>query len=65
MAALAARDEAMRTGVYSLVGQDPDNPTRDRVYVGEMNNVSKRLVEHEKDTEEDSWTRTLVVVSKD
>ena len=59
----AKRDEAKRTGVYCLVGPDPENPLRDVVYVGEGDNVLKRLKKHDK--EKDFWTRFFVVTSKD
>ncbi len=59
----ANRDEARRTGVYCLVGPDPENPLRDVVYVGEGDNVLKRLKKHDK--EKEFWTRFFVVTSKD
>ncbi len=62
---LAKREEVRRTGVYFLVGPDPERPTRDRVYVGEGDNVLKRLIDHDKDPDKDFWTRTAVVISKD
>ncbi len=34
LAELARRTEVERTGVYLLVGPDPDSPTKDWVYVG-------------------------------
>ena len=37
--ALAKRGETKRTGVYFLVGPDPDKPPFDLVYVGEADNV--------------------------
>ncbi len=43
---------------------DPDSPTKDRVYVGEGDNVLTRLVKHEGDESKDYWTRS-VVSSKD
>jgi hypothetical protein len=65
LAALASRDEVKRTGVYLLVGPDPETPHRDRVYVGEGDNVLTRLTAHDKDETKDFWTRTVVVISKD
>jgi len=46
---LAKRDEVLRTGVYALAGPDPENAARDTVYVGEGDNVFKRLAAHDKD----------------
>ncbi|MDO3378116.1 GIY-YIG nuclease family protein [Geoalkalibacter halelectricus] len=65
LADLAKRDEVRRTGVYLLVGPDPDRPSRDRVYIGEGDSVLKRLIDHDKDASKEFWTRTVVVISKD
>ena len=62
---VAKRPEVRRTGLYCLVGLDPDSPTRDRVYVGEADNVVTRLGIHNNDDSRDFWTRTAVFVSKD
>ena len=62
---LAKREEVRRTGIYCLVGPDPDNPLRDIVYIGEGDNVLKRLVKHDKDESKEFWTRCVVVISKD
>jgi hypothetical protein len=42
---LIRREEATRTGVYLLVGPDPDLPGRQLVYVGEGDQVRTRLAE--------------------
>lgn len=65
LAELAKRDEAKRTGVYCLIGPDPDEPGRDRIYIGEGDNVIKRLFMHDKDETKDFFTRAIVVISKD
>lgn len=65
LAELAKRDEAKRTGIYCLVGPDPENPNQDCVYVGESDNVLSRLALHDKDESKDFWTRTIIVTSKD
>ena len=65
LAALAKRDEARRTGIYFLVGADPDNRNLERVYVGESDKVLSRLAQHDKDDSKDFWTRTIIVTSKD
>jgi len=65
LADLAKRDEVRRTGVYCLVGPDPENPLRDAVYFGEGDNVLTRLTAHDKDESKDFWTRCAVVISKD
>jgi len=64
---LARRPETKRTGLYCLVGRDPDNPTRDCVYIGETDNLLGRLAEHDRDAKQklDFWTRTILIGSKD
>lgn len=59
------RDEATRTGVYFLVGEDPDQPTKVKVYVGEGDVVGDRIKMHAKDDSKDFWTRACFVTSKD
>ena len=65
LADLALRPEVRRTGIYCLVGPDPSNPLRDRIYVGEGDSVMARLLQHAKDENKDFWTRAVVVISKD
>lgn len=65
LAELLQRDESRRTGVYCLVGPDPETPVKDRVYFGEGDSVRKRLTSHERDESKDFWTRTVVITSKD
>jgi hypothetical protein len=62
---LATREEVARTGVYVLAGPDPENPTQDMIYVGEGDNVFKRITAHDKDTDKEFWTRCVLVISKD
>lgn len=65
LADLASRNESKRTGVYCLVGPDPESSGKDQVYVGEGDSVIKRLTSHDKDDTKDFWTRAVVVISKD
>ena len=62
---LSKREEVRRTGVYLLVGPDPDNSSQQLVYIGEGDNVLKRLLSHNKHEAKDFWERTVVIVSKD
>ncbi|WP_158509754.1 GIY-YIG nuclease family protein [Methylobacterium sp. AMS5] len=62
---LVKREEAGRTGVYLLVGLDPDLPGRQLVYVGESDQVRARLAVHDADDSKDFFTRACIVVSKD
>lgn len=62
---LIRREEATRTGIYLLVGPDPDLPGRQLVYVGEGDQVRTRLVAHDADEAKDFFTRAVLIVSKD
>lgn len=59
------REEATRTGVYFLVGDDPEHPTKPRVYVGEGDSVIDRIKSHAKDPAKEFWTHVCIVTSKD
>lgn len=64
LAALQNRPEAKRTGVYVLIGEEhPQHPGRTTVYVGEGDEVIRRLLRHE--LEKDFWDRVVFFVSKD
>ncbi len=53
---LVRREEATRTGVYLLVGPDPDLPGRQ---------VKTRLAAHDADESKEFFTRAVLIVSKD
>lgn len=63
LASLLRRAEAARTGIYLLLGDDPDSPGRSKAYVGEADDVSTRLRRHHADRE--FWDRVVVLTSKD
>lgn len=65
LADLAKRDEITRTGIYVLAGPDPENPMGEVVYIGEGDNVFRRLAQHDKDEKKEFWTRCVAVISKD
>lgn len=68
LAELVQRTECARTGVYFLVGPDPDDSLRTRVYVGESDDVAQRLKQHNRPEEQggkDFWERVCLVTSKD
>lgn len=58
---LKNRDEAQRTGVYVLFG--PDDDGEPAAYIGEGDNVVKRLENH--NANKDFWEDVVVVTSKD
>lgn len=65
---LLKRTEVRRTGVYFLVGPDPDAPSRVLLYVGETDEIGQRLVQHNKPEDKggkDFWEKVCVVSSKD
>ena len=59
------RPEPQRTGVYFLIGDDPKQPSKSLVYVGEGDCVADRIKAHAKDEEKEFWTRVCFVTSKD
>ncbi|MEM9460085.1 MAG: GIY-YIG nuclease family protein [Myxococcota bacterium] len=62
---LKKRPEAARTGVYVLVGQDPEHAGREAIYVGEGDDVFVRINHHDKDESKDFWDYVVLFVSKD
>lgn len=58
---LAKREEAIRPGVYFLVGNDIDTG-EPSVYIGEAEEVAKRLKQH---LSKDFWNQVVAFVSKD
>lgn len=68
LADLLKRPEVGRTGVYFLIGPDAIQPTRTRVYIGETDDVSTRIKQHNRSEDQggrDFWERVCVVTSKD
>lgn len=65
---LVQRPECGRTGIYFLVGTDPDNALRPLVYIGESDDVAKRLKQHHRPEDQggkDFWERVCLITSKD
>lgn len=57
---LVKREEVAGTGVYFLIGVDGD-----RVYIGESDEVARRLRDHERDESKAFYETAIVAVSKD
>ena len=57
------RKELKRTGVYLLIGPDDSGSDISKVYVGEGDEIGKRLYSHSR--EKDFWDRFVAVTSKD
>lgn len=60
---LLGRDEAQRTGVYFLLGDDEGAVGGTRLYIGEADVVAQRLRHH--DRNKPFWDRVVLVTSKD
>jgi hypothetical protein len=68
LAALLRREEVRRTGVYLLVGDEPDAPGGVGVYIGEGDDIATRLRQHARDSDsggKDFWDRAIILTSKD
>lgn len=68
LAALIKRPETSRTGIYILLGDDPDGLEGQIAYIGEGDNVRERLASHgrpESQGGKDFWDRSIVLTSKD
>lgn len=70
IADLLAREEVCRTGVYLLLGDDPESqsPSGKAVYVWEEDDIAVRLRQHSLAEEaggKDFWDRVVVLTSKD
>ncbi|GAA4105548.1 GIY-YIG nuclease family protein [Enteractinococcus coprophilus] len=65
---LLEREEASRTGVYILLGEDPEAPESIRAYIGEGDEIGIRLKSHTQPPEKggkDFWDRAILMTSKD
>ncbi len=58
----ADRLELRKAGVYFLFGRDDTRNEANRVYIGEAEEVIKRIPQHQ---DKDFWTEALLFVSKD
>lgn len=68
LAELVQRPEGSRTGVYFLVGSDPEGGALPLVYIGESDDVAMRLKQHNRAEEsggKDFWEHVWLVTSKD
>src|SRR5690625_1509320 len=65
---LIAREECGRTVVYFLIGNDPEDPYRPWLYIGESDDISARLKQHNRPEDKggkDFWEKVCLVTSKD
>lgn len=61
--ALGQRPEGAKTGVYILVGKSSEPLGRPLAYIGQSDNIARRLRSHE--TEKDFWQQVVLITSKD
>ncbi|WP_197319905.1 GIY-YIG nuclease family protein [Saccharomonospora sp. NB11] len=63
---LLKRPETNRTGIYLLLGDDPNSPGNTRAYIGEGDDVGRRLEAHAREQGgKEFWERAIVLTSKD
>jgi len=65
---LLAREECSRTGVYFLIGEVSEDPYRPWIYIGESDDISARLKQHNRPEDKggkDFWEKVCLVTSKD
>jgi hypothetical protein len=68
LAVLLRRSETSRTGIYILLGDDPESFGGTLAYIGEGDEVRTRLRQHARAEElggKDFWDRAIVLTSKD
>lgn len=59
------RGESQKTGVYFLLGDVTEIGGRRPVYIGESDNVGKRISQHAKSDDKDFFERFCLITSKD
>jgi hypothetical protein len=59
------RPEAQRSGVYFLIGDDEEDDLRQRIYIGESENIKERLYQHERGESKDFTEQICIITSKD
>lgn len=68
LAGLLRRPEASRTGIYLLLGDDPDSLGGLLAYIGEGDDIGKRLYQHARAEDQGGkgfWDRAILLTSKD
>ena len=58
-------DDLNGPGIYVLVGDDPERDDRRSVYIGESENVAKRVTKHIQDGKKDFQTVIMIVATDD
>ena len=63
--AVLDRAELRRTGVYMIFGADAEGGDLPSVYVGEGDEIGKRLLSHNRDDTKAFWERFIAITNKD
>lgn len=59
------RGELGKTGVYFLVGADPQSLDGQLVYIGKSDDIASRLMQHDSDGDKDFFEKVAIFTSKD
>ncbi len=62
LTASASREDLEQAGVYLLIGRNELEPDKPHVYVGEAEEVYKRIKQH---AAKDFWNEVVICISKD
>lgn len=65
---LIKRPDVSGTGLYILLGEDPEKLGGELAYIGEAEEISKRIRQHSRDESsggKDFWNKVLIITSKD
>lgn len=62
---LVGHEQAKKSGVYILTGIDPETGDRLIAYIGQSEEVGRRLTQHNKKDSKIFWERTCAITSKD
>ena len=65
LAELRKRLEMQGSGVYALVGPDPDVAGKIKTYIGESDQIGDRLYHHDHDYNMDFFEKIVAIVNKD
>lgn len=65
---LMQREECQKTGIYFLISENSEPPFYPNVYIGESDDVAKRLEQHNRDDAKGGksfWEKVCLITSKD
>lgn len=68
LSSLLKREECRKTGIYFLVSENLEPPFYPNVYIGESDDVAKRLEQHNRENAKggkDFWEKVCLITSKD